>query len=199
MVTPSLGKVPSRKDNQYCPIPHPHPFLHLYNCYRLQLSREANAKIHPSVTKVAKRLIKATAPSSASQLALAFSTQGPFLLEGLQELCRHDLTAGGISSIWGKFKPREGASTNPAVRRWKPGVWKCVLCLCGVCMEMREDLFVQRKTLGLSHIPETFGNYRWNFYKSIPSGRLMSFTKWLNCKISLYNWVHFNAERGRFA
>ena len=69
-----------------------------------------------------KETIKTITPSSTVLPTAASLAQWPFLLEGFQELCRHDLMAGGISSIWGKFRPREGARTSPLVRRWKPGV-----------------------------------------------------------------------------
>ena len=49
--------------------------------------------------------IKTITPSSVFLPTPASSAQWPFLLEGFQELCRHDLMAGGISSIWGKFRP----------------------------------------------------------------------------------------------
>lgn len=145
--------------------------------------------------------IKTITPSSVFLPTPGSSAQWPFLLEGFQELCRHDLMAGGISSIWGKFRPREGARTSPMVRRWKPGVWKYVRVSVQYIYiwKCARTYVCLKKNLELSHISETFCNYRWNFYKSIPSGRLMSFTKWFNCEISLYNWVHFNAERGRFA
>ena len=81
--------------------------------------------------------IKTITPSSVFLPTPASSAQWPFLLEGFQELCRHDLMAGGISSIWGKFRPWEGARTSPVVRRWKPGVWKNThVSVCSMYMKM---------------------------------------------------------------
>lgn len=114
------------KINQYCPHPTFPPFP-APPTTAIDYSRAG--KQMPKYINQSPRwprdFIKTTMPFIFLPTP-ASSAQWPFLLEGFQELCRHDLMAGGISSIWGKFRPREGARTSPTVRRWKPGVWKYV-------------------------------------------------------------------------
>lgn len=85
------------------PIPAPHSVTAIdYSRAGKQMPKYINQS-----PRWQRDFIKTITPSSVLLPAPASSAQWPFLLEGFQELCRHDLMAGGISSIWGKFRPRD--------------------------------------------------------------------------------------------
>lgn len=87
------------------------------------------------------------------------------------------------------------------VPQWEDGnqVWEYVHVSVQHVHKNVQVYVCLKQNLELSHISEIVCNYGWNFYESVLSGRLMSLIKWFNHEILLYNWVHFNAERGRFA
>lgn len=120
----SPGKALSCKDQSILPHPTSPPFPAPRSITAIDYSRAGKQmpKYINQSLRWQRDFIKTITPSSVFLPTPASSAQWPFLLEGFQELCRHDLMAGGISSIGGKLRPIEGVRTSPMVRRWKPGV-----------------------------------------------------------------------------